>query len=124
MNHTLEVYRGHDLVFYSDGNWLHPLFELERFLETAPYTAAELTVHDKIVGRAAALLLVRLGVQEIRAGLMSELALDVLDRYAISYRYRSLVPRINCKTEALLAEVDDPDAAYVLLEQRARRSAP
>ena len=52
--HALEVYQGETLIFYSDGKWLHPLLDLEQFLAAHPYDPGALSVHDKIVGRAAA----------------------------------------------------------------------
>jgi hypothetical protein len=100
MDNTLEVYLGEELIFRSDGKWLYPLFELEDFLAGADLEAGQLTVKDKIVGRAAALLEIRLGVGRIEAGIM-------------------LVERILCKTEELLVDEYDPERAHEILKARA-----
>ncbi len=123
MSISLEVFYKGECIFSSEGKWLHPLFELEEFLTAQSYSPETLLVRDKIVGKAAALLLVRLGMRRIAAGVLSRLAQQVLDRHHISYRFEQSVDRIDCQTEALLAEIDDPEAAYSFIRERARRSA-
>ena len=75
------------MIFYSDKHWLHPLFELGQFLNNNDYNPAELFVKDKIIGKAAALVLTNLGIKKVKAELMSELGKEVLDRYNIEYDY-------------------------------------
>jgi hypothetical protein len=106
---TLRAYAEDREIFSSQGKWLHPLFDLEESLR----------VEDKIVGKAAALLLVRLGIREIRAGVLSELGRAVLERHHVVYSAAQTVPRIDCQTEILLAEVEDPEAAYRIVKARA-----
>jgi hypothetical protein len=117
MKHTLEVYSGDELIFFSDGKWLHPLFELEIFLMQQNYDPASLILADKIVGRAAALLQLNLGIKSIRAGLMSKLAKEVFDHFQIKYEYEKLVERIQCRTEELLKNEFDPNSAYLLIKK-------
>ena len=119
MTHSLEVYLGDEPVFFSDGRWIHPLFELERVLDGWPGRTEELLVIDKIVGKAAAMMLVRLGVGRVRAGMMSSLAEEFLRVRRVPFEYDELVDRILCSTERLLADVDDVEQAYRLLRQRA-----
>ncbi len=119
MEHTLQVFAGETLVFLSDGKWLYPLFELEDFLADGDWEPATLTVRDKIVGRAAALLLIRLGIRDVRAGIMSRLGREALERHSVKYEYDTLVHRIDCRTEEMLADEFDPDRAYARLKQRA-----
>lgn len=121
MEHTLEVYRGTTLVFHSDGKWLYPLFDLERFLTQSEHCPADLTVHDKIVGRAAALLMIHLELGRVHAQLISQLGREVLEHYAVPYTYEQQVERISCQTEHLLASEYDPEAAYARLKERAGR---
>ena len=120
---TLEVLHAGTVVFSSSGKWLHPLFELEEYLDRRDYAVEEITVRDKIVGRAAALLMARLGIRHVEAGILSGFAQSVLARHGIAYSYETLVPRILCKTEELLEGVDDLEEAYQLLAARAARSA-
>ena len=115
MTPTLEVFRGGERVFVSEGRWLHPLVELDRYLAESEVDSAGLTVRDKVVGRAAALLMVRMGIGRIHARLLSELGRDALDAHAVSYTFDELVPRIACRTEALLHDETDPEAAYALV---------
>jgi hypothetical protein len=116
MKHTLEVYSDDELIFHSDGKWLHPLFELENFLIHQNFDPASLIVKDKIVGRAAALLQLHLGIKSVRAGLMSKLAKEVFDHFQINYEYEKLVERIQCRTEELLKSEYDPQKAYEMIK--------
>jgi hypothetical protein len=108
-------------IFTSTGTWLHPLFELEEYLADHPVHPEPLILQDKIIGKAAALLILRLGFHTVRAGILSKLGEAVLQRYGIAYTYEQLVERIHCQTEELLAEVDDTEEAYSLLKIRAGR---
>ncbi len=120
MEHTLEVYQNTTLIFYSDGNWLHPLFELERFLAETEVDPSNLVVHDKIVGRAAALLMIHLGLGRVHAQLLSQLGQEVLEHHNVPYTYEQRVKRIACQTEQLLETMVDPASAYRLLRERAK----
>ncbi len=125
MNSTLTASAAGKAVFTSDAKWLHPIFELEAFLlsaagRSAGLTAAALDVDDKIVGRAAALLLVYLGVGSVHARLLSEHGREVLEAHGVRYSYDELVERISCKTETLLIGVTDPATAHRLLQARAQ----
>ena len=80
---------------------------------------------DRVVGRAAAFLYVLLGVKEIYAGVLSESALDVLDRYGIKWSYGSMAKNILnrtgddlCPMEKIALEHDDPDMAYIALKEK------
>jgi zinc transport system ATP-binding protein len=123
MEATLELYRDSELLFQSKGKWLYPLFELEEFLASAGLDLGSLSVRDKIVGKAAALLLVRLGLRRIRAGVISELAREMLDRFQVRYSWETLVERIDCQTEDILKDIDDPGEAYRIVCRKAGRSA-
>lgn len=76
-------------------------------------------VHDRIVGRAAALLLVRLEIQQVAADLLSKMGQEVLERFHVRYEFRTLVDKVSCKTEELLAGEFDPEKAYLVLAEGA-----
>jgi zinc transport system ATP-binding protein len=118
---TLTVFYDETPIFKSYGKWLHPLFELEDYLADHPMQLERLLLQDKIIGKAAALLIHRLGIRTVKAGLLSRLGEVVLQRNGIAYTYEQLVDRIHCQTEELLAEVEDPEKAYGLLRVRAGR---
>lgn len=122
-NNSLEVYDHHKLIFYSDKHWLYPLFDLEDFLHRSSIQARDLLIKDKIVGRAAALLIVRLGAKRVYADMLSKLGEEVLQKYNITYEYRMLVEKIGCQTEELLKEVLDPEEGYQLIKNRIRRNS-
>jgi hypothetical protein len=118
---TLTVFRNGTPIFTSHGKWLHPLFELEAYLAEHPIQPEDLILQDKIIGKAAALLIYRLGFRTVKAGILSRLGEAVLQRYGIAYTYEQLVDRIHCQTEELLATVEDPEEAYRLVKVRAGR---
>ena len=112
MRHTLELYHGEDLLFCSDGKWLYPLFELEKYLEKPGLEKGDLLVKDKIIGRAAALILVHLGIRNVRAGVLSKPGKDVLLNHDVTYSFEKLVERILCRTEKMLQNEINPEAGY------------
>ena len=119
MEPTLTVTLDGKTIFTSAARWLHPLFELERFLDSTPCDRARLVVKDKIVGRAAAMLLVRLGIRRVQAGILSLPGREVLEAHAVQFEYGELVARIECQTEELLLRETDLERAYALLAERA-----
>jgi zinc transport system ATP-binding protein len=118
---TLTVFHNGTPIFTSNGKWLHPLFELEAYLADHAFAPDHLILQDKIIGKAAALLIHRLGFRIVKAGLLSRLGEAVLQRHGIVYTYEQLVDRIHCQTEELLATVEDPEEAYRLVKVRAGR---
>src|SRR4030095_7530300 len=109
---TLTVLYEGSPIFTSHGKWLHPLFELEDYLAEHPIQPENLLLQDKIIGKAAALLIHRLGFRTVKAGVLSRLGEAVLQRHGIAYTSEQLVDRIHCQTEELLATVGDPGEDY------------
>lgn len=118
---TIEVFEGETRIFASRGRWLHPLFDLEEVVRADERDPGRLEVRDKIVGRAAALLLVRLRIGRVRAGILSRPGRQLFVRHAVPFTFETLVDRIDCRTETLLLEEIDPERAYALLRERAGR---
>lgn len=118
---TLSVLRDGGPIFTSYGKWLHPLFELEDYLAEHPVQPEHLVLQDKIIGKAAALLIHRLGFRTVKVGILSKLGEAVLQCHGIAYTYERLVDRIHCQTEELLVNVEEPEQAYALLKVRAGR---
>src|SRR5712691_10948166 len=118
---ALTVFHNGTPIFTSDGNWLYPLLELEAYLADHAFQPAKLLLQDKIIGKAAALMIHRLGFCTVKAGVLSRLGEAVLQRHGIAYTYEQLVDRIHCRTEELLANVEDPEEAYRLVKVRAGR---
>jgi hypothetical protein len=122
-NSTLRIIRDGHLIFQSDRRWLMPLFDFEDFLSDHPQDTAALEFHDKVIGKAAALLMIRLGAASVHGDVMSRQACGILESRAIPYTCQTLVDRIDCQTEEVLLDIDDPEIAYNLLAERAHRSA-
>jgi hypothetical protein len=122
MEHSFEVYHNRRLIFFSDEHWLFPLFSFENFLENSQLNCEELLIKDKIVGKAAAFIIVHLNIKHVHAVMLSKLGQEVLNQWNISYTYVNLVERIECQTENILLEEKDPARAYELLKLRMRNS--
>jgi hypothetical protein len=118
---SLEVYRDKELVFSSRGKWFYPLFELEKFLAENDIPGRELYVRDKVTGRGAAFLIVRLGIRKLHTGLLIRLGQSVLENWHAEYTRDTLVDKIDCRTEDLLADETDPEKVYALLSARASK---
>ena len=119
---TLKFLRGQEVLFTSEGRWLHPLFELEAHLARTQEPPAGTLVVDRVTGRAAACLMARLGLPRLRTGVLSRLAIPILEAHDIACLAGQIVDRLPCATEDELAGVDDLEAAYRLLQERRARS--
>ena len=118
---TLQVIQDGKVLFRSEKRWLLPLFDLEDYITRHPVEMPLVEVHDKVIGKAAALLIVRIGAGSAHADVISKLARAVFDQASIPYIFSTLVEKIDCHTEEILSEVDDPDTAYHILRKCAGR---
>ena len=82
------------------------------------------SVADKIIGRGAALLLVKGGVSRVYAQVISSGALEVLRRAGIEVSFGEEVANIInragtdvCPVEKLTAGTDSPDEAYRMIKE-------
>lgn len=83
-------------------------------------------VADKVVGKAAALLIVYGGGAEaVYGGVMSDSAIRILEERHIPYRYGERVAYIQnrthtgmCPLEEAVADTDDPSEAFAALKRR------
>lgn len=91
-NDALRVYRGDRLVFSSAKDGLLPLLE---YLRTIAGGYTGVVVLDKVVGRAAALLCIKVGADAVYSPLGSQLAAEVLREYGIEHHLQRLVPFIT-----------------------------
>ena len=91
-NNTLQVYKEDRLIFASSKDGLLPILEYTEHF--APYEK-DVTVFDRVVGNAAALLLKKLFCNEIYSPLGSELAAKTLSSFGISYHFVETAPYIK-----------------------------
>ena len=80
---------------------------------------------DKIVGKAAAMLFVKLGAAEVWADVASESGMSFLKAHGIRCGCRVLVKKIinrdgtgQCPMDSTVAETDDVEAGILLLRQK------
>ena len=125
-NDTLRVYQEGRLVFASGKERLLPLMEyIDKF---APYEK-DVTVFDRIVGNAAALLLKKVFCREVHSALGSELAAKTLSSFGISYHFAETVPYIQNNTGDDMCPMEklslnkDPEEFYQALRERIRQAS-
>ncbi len=85
------------------------------------------SVADKVVGRAAAMLMVYAGVAEVYASVVSNGALALLTEKGIACRYSNTTLAISnrrgdgiCPMEKTVAPIKDPEKAYEALREKLR----
>lgn len=103
-----------DTVHTSTSRGIRPLLELlDSGNSYQGYSAA-----DKVVGKATAFLYILLGVQALHAQVISEIAIQVLQKYQIPASWDMVVPAIAnrtktgfCPMETAVREIDTPEEA-------------
>ncbi len=118
----LKIFSSDTQIFYSESKWLHPIFEFEEFLKTYDGPRTNLSAWDSAIGKAAAVLLVRLGIKQIHGELVSNLAVKYIAQTLGEGKltWDTLVDRLMCQTENQLENLTDSDEMYYLLRQRAK----
>ena len=97
---------------------LHLLSEKKGFLKGA-------SVADKVIGKAAALLMVLGEIKEVHTLIISEPAIKVFEKYIIPCFYDKKVDRIVnrtgdglCPMETLCLDVDEPQEAFIAITNK------
>jgi hypothetical protein len=121
---TLRIYKDERLLFASTKDRLLPL--VEYIDKSAPYEK-DVTVFDRVIGNAAALLLIKINCREICSYLGSELAAGTLSSFGISYHFTETAPYIKneagddmCPMEKLSLG-KQPEEFYQALRERLRQ---
>lgn len=117
-NNSLEAWVGDKLVFSSQKHWLEPMMELERFLIDSKTPAGSIVLHDTKAGRAAAGLAIRLGIQSVVIGTVSDYALQMYSDWGVAVSFDRHVPLLECMTERLITPSMTPDEIYCLIQKR------
>jgi len=118
---TLRVYEDGTLVYSSKKDRLLPLME---YIAGREADSRPVTVFDKIMGNAAALLAVRAGCSEVYSPLGSDLAVTTLDAYGVRHHLASTVPYILRDDGTDLCPMEQlsigkgPDDFYLALKAR------
>lgn len=94
--------------------------DLEQLLDHAPEMLHGATIADKVIGKAAAAMVVVGGVKELYAEVMSKRAIPFLEEAGIAYTYGTLVDTIKeegdrCQLEKITAPASTPEETVALL---------
>jgi len=121
-NVSLVVAKEGRVIFETEAHGINGLLDAIKRLGD---NMADSSVADRIVGRAAALLLVYSGVVAVFAATASEGGIKVLKEHNIFHEFERRVPRILdvkkvdvCPFEKLVAKFSDPKEAYEELRVR------
>lgn len=100
---------------------LHLLSEKKGFLKGA-------SVADKVIGKAAALLMVLGEIKEVHTLVISEPAIKVFEKYNIPCFYDKKVDRIVnrtgdglCPMESLCLDVEEPKEAFTKIKEKVQK---
>lgn len=94
--------------------------DLEYLLDHDPEMLHGATIADKVIGKAAAAMVVVGGVKELYAEVMSKKAIPFLEEAGIVYTYGTLVDTIKeegdrCQLEKITAPATTPEETVALL---------
>lgn len=94
--------------------------DLEHLLDHDPEMLDGATIADKVIGKAAAAMVVVGGVKELYAEVMSKKAIPFLEEAGIAYSYGTLVDTIKeegdrCQLEKITAPATTPEETVALL---------
>ena len=122
---TLRVYVGDILAFASDKDRLLPLMD---YIDAYGAVCQTVTIYDRIMGNAAALLSVKANAREVYSPLGSELAIETLKKHIIKYHLDEVVPCITrddgkgmCPMEELSLG-KEPEEFYRVMKARIAQS--
>lgn len=115
------------VVFKGDENYISTdsgIKPLMIFLRQDKNFFKNAVIADKIIGRAAALLMILGGVEQVYGEVMSETAIEVLKENNIIYKYGETVPYIKnrtdtgmCPMEETVKDISSPEKAFIELEK-------
>ena len=116
------VIRGGEIIHTADGRGVSPLLML---YNTDKEMLRESCVVDRIIGKAAAMILVLGGTDAVYGDIMSIAAQTYLSARGILFEYGELVESITdrtgaglCPIERSVLEIDDPEAGLAAMTNR------
>ena len=119
---SLLIYKNGELIFESNLKGIRP--HLKAINELGTRLENTLVV-DKILGRAAAFLVVYIRAAETIAGVLSTPGKRVLEKHGMKFSFREEVPHIKmengviyCPFERMVQGIDDPEEAYEAIVEK------
>ena len=120
--YSIVVVKENEIVYKSESKGLQSLISLYK---NDVNTLENSSIADKVIGRAAALILVDSNIKEVYADLISQNAIDILDKSNISYEYKSQVKEIRnrdntgmCPMEELSLKCVSADELIEKIEEK------
>lgn len=121
-NHSIVVVKEDKVVYKSDKNGLLPIIDIYDSDKSILNGAA---VADKVIGRAAALILIKANISELYTELISENAISILDDTNIKYQYNKKVKEIRnrnntdmCPMEKLSLNTENADQLIAKVKEK------
>lgn len=121
-NHTIVIYKNDASVFVSNDRGVAPLMKL---LKDNKLQLKDSIIADKVIGKAAALLMAYARVKEVYSPIISKPAIKVFERYNIKISYDKIVERIInrkgdglCPMETLCLGIEKPEEAYISISNK------
>ena len=125
---SLLILKGGKTIYSSREGGMLPL--LEAIDQLGPRALADSTVVDRIVGRAAALLISYFKAKEVYTRLLSRRAIEILENHGIAYAAERVVNVIRnkddtdiCPFEKMVLRIDNPEEGYRKLKNELIRNS-
>lgn len=120
--HTCILIKNGDIIHRDNGRGVSPILRVLEMPEGAELLKGAY-VADKIIGKAAAMLLVLGNAEYVYGELMSEAGKEFLERNNVPYDFGDVVKNINnfkgdgiCPIEKSVLDVDVPEKAYDIIK--------
>ena len=117
-NHSLLVYKDKK-ISYQDEHGIKPLL-----IQIKKKGLKDAIVVDKLVGKAAALLMVYGGVKQVHTNIIAKDAMIIFEKYNIKYSANEIVEYIQnrtkdglCPMEEKVKNIDKPKKAYKIFKK-------
>lgn len=121
-NHLTCVVKSGNTILRSEARGIAPLLG---WIAADKHALRGAAIADKVVGKAAAMLMVYGGAARVYAAVISEPAADCFEKNGVAYTYDRKVDHIvnragdgMCPMEQCCLAIDSPDEAYRALKQK------
>ena len=118
-NHSLLVYKDGNIVF-QDEHGIQPLL-----IQIKKKGLKNAIAVDKVIGKAAALLMVYGKVKQVHTNIIAKDAIPVFEKYKVEYSYNEVVDYIQnnkkdglCPMEQKVLNVNSPKKAYKIFTKK------
>lgn len=134
MNRILDILKQNNYTFLAlkDGFEYHSTLNgiapiMDKMIEDELFFK-DCKIADKVIGKSAAMLLIKSQIKHLDTLLISEHAIKILDEHHISYTYEEVVPHIinrtkdgMCPMEESVLEIDNLNEGFEILKKTLQR---